>query len=247
MKLLENIAYGLHPAQELDVYLPDTPDFPTFVYIHGGGFEARDKTFGSVMAEYLADHGIGVVCVGYRKYPEAVYPDYLRDSAAAVAWAYKNMKDYGANGKLYVGGSSAGGYASMMLCFDKRWLAPHKLPADAISGYFHDAGQPTTHFNLLRERGCDTRRVIVDEGAPLFHITDGVAYPPMHFVVCDNDIPSRYEQTMLVMSTLRHFKHDMSKVSYQVLEGRHCWYITAKDEAGDSVLGKLVLDFLNKL
>ena len=100
---------------------------------------------------------------------------------------------------------------------------------------------------MLRERGIDTRRVIVDEAAPLFHITDGVTYPPMHFVVCDNDIASRYEQTMLVLSTLRHFKHDMSKVSHQVLEGRHCWYITDKDEAGDSVLGKLVLDFLNKL
>ena len=246
MRLLENISYGLHPAQELDLYLPDTTDFPTFVYIHGGGFEDRDKTFGSVMAEYLAQHGVGVVCVGYRKYPEAVYPDYLRDSAAAVAWAHKNMKDYGASGKLYVGGSSAGGYASMMLCFDKRWLAPHRLPADVVSGWFHDAGQPTTHFNVLRERGVDTRRVVVDEAAPLFHITDGVTYAPMHFVVCDHDIASRYEQTMLVLSTLKHFKHDMSKVSHQVLEGRHCWYITAKDENGDSVLGKLVLDFLNK-
>jgi len=69
----------------------------------------------------------------------------------------------------------------------------------------------------------------------------------MHFIVCDNDIASRYEQTMLVLSTLRHFKYDMSTVSHQVLAGKHCWYITAKDEAGDSVLGKLVLEFISKL
>ena len=247
MKLLENISYGFHPAQLLDVYLPETADFPTFVYIHGGGFEARDKTFGSVMAAYLAEHGVGVVCVGYRKYPEAVYPEYIRDSAAAVAWAHKNMPAYGANGKLFVGGSSAGGYASMMLCFDKRWLAPYKLPADAIAGWFHDAGQPTTHFNVLRERGIDSRRVVVDEAAPLYHIGETASYAPMHFIVCDNDIASRYEQTMLVLSTLRHFKYDMSTVSHQVLEGKHCWYITARDEAGDSVLGKLVLEFISRL
>ena len=180
-------------------------------------------------------------------YPTAVYPDFVRDAATATAWVFKNAKEYGLSERIFVGGSSAGGYLSMMLCFDKRWLAPYKLPAGAISGWFHDAGQPTTHFNVLRERGIDSRRVVIDEAAPLFHIGEAPAYAPMHFVVCDTDIASRYEQTMLVLSTLRHFKYDMSTVSHQVLEGRHCWYITAKDEAGDSVLGKLVLDFLNKL
>ena len=134
MKLLKDISYGYHPAQLLDVYLPDTTDFPTFVYIHGGGFEARDKTFGSVMAEYLAQHGVGVVCLGYRMYPAAVYPDFIRDSAAAVAWAHKNMGEYGTVTGIFVGGSSAGGYLSQMLCFDKKYLAPFKIDSDEITG-----------------------------------------------------------------------------------------------------------------
>ena len=247
MKLLKDISYGYHPAQLLDVYLPDTTDFPTFVYIHGGGFEARDKTFGSVMAEYLAQHGVGVVCLGYRMYPAAVYPDFIRDSAAAVAWAHKNMKNYGANDKLYVGGSSAGGYASMMLCFDKRWLAPYKLPANAVTGYFHDAGQPTTHFNVLRERGIDSRRIIVDEAAPLYHIGDAAEYPPMHFIVSDNDIANRYEQTMLVLGTMKHLGCDMSRVSYQVMPGKHCQYVRELDENGESIFGKLNLEFFSRL
>ena len=135
----------------------------------------------------------------------------------------------------------------MMLCFDKRWLAPHKLPADAISGYFHDAGQPTTHFNILRERGMDSRRVIVDEAAPLFHIGEIDHYPPMHFVVSDNDIPNRYEQTMLVIGTLKHLDYDMTHVSFQVMQSKHCRYVRALDENEESVFGKLILDWISTL
>lgn len=48
------------------------------------------------------------------------------------------------------GGSSAGGYISQMLCFDKTWLSKHGIKATDISGFIHDAGQPTCHFNVLR-------------------------------------------------------------------------------------------------
>ena len=92
MKIAKDIVYGPHPAQRLDLYLPDGIGFPTFVYLHGGGFETRDRTHGRVLAEYLAQHGVATVCAGYRQYPEAVYPDYIRDSAAAVACACRNME-----------------------------------------------------------------------------------------------------------------------------------------------------------
>ena len=245
MRKIEDIAYGLHPDQKLDLYLPEQEEFSTFIYFHGGGFEpVRDKTYGSVLAEYLAEHGIATVCVEYRRYPEAVYPEYIRDCATTVSWTLKHIGEYGKSRKLYVGGSSAGGYASMMLCFDKRWYAPHKISGDAIAGYFHDAGQPTTHFNILRERGQNTKKVVIDDAAPLYHIGDLPEYPPMHFVVSDEDIPSRYEQTMLVLSTLKRFGYDMSKNTYQVMHGKHCRYIAQIDDKGNSVLGKLIYDFI---
>ena len=52
MKKLENVVYGLHPDQIMDIYLPEGTDFPTYVYIHGGGFEltGADKTAGKNMA-----------------------------------------------------------------------------------------------------------------------------------------------------------------------------------------------------
>ena len=52
-----------------------------------------------------------------RHYTDAVhakYPDFLTDSAEAVAWAYRNMGQYGAVTGFFVGGSSAGGYISQI-------------------------------------------------------------------------------------------------------------------------------------
>lgn len=249
MKLLENVSYGRHPDQVMDIYLPEGENFSTFVYFHGGGFEATGATKkkGEIMAAYLAEHGMAVVCVEYRRYPDAVYPDFIRDCAAATAWAYSHMAEYGAGGKLFVGGSSAGGYASMMLCFDKRWLAPYKLPADAVAGYLHDAGQPTTHFNVLRERGLNPHLIRVDEAAPLYHIGQAAEYPPMHFVVADEDIANRYEQTMLVLGTLKHLGYDMSRVSHEVMHSKHCRYVRELDENGESVFGKVTLEFFEKV
>jgi len=117
-------------------------------------------------------------------------------------------------------------------------LAPYRLPEGVIKGYVHDAGQPTTHFNVLRERGIDSRRVIVDEAAPLFHIGKAAGYPPMMFIVSDNDMKNRYEQTQLVLSTLKHFGYDESKIHYRLMHGTHCHYSNSEE------LGKIICDFV---
>jgi hypothetical protein len=240
MKFIGNICYGKskHPEQYLDIYLPDADSFKVVVYMHGGGIEAGDKSTAKTVGEYVASQGIAFVSINYRMYPQAMYPQFICDSAEAVAWVYKNIGEYGNCEGIYIGGSSAGGYLSMMLCFDNKYLAPYRIPEGIIKGYIHDAGQPTTHFNVLRERGADPRRLIVDEAAPLFHIGKAVSYPPMMFIVSDNDMKNRYEQTQLVLSTLKHFKYDESKIYYQLMHGRHCHY-SCKEE-----FGKIICDFV---
>ena len=182
MKVLKDIFYSDDeaPSRVLDVYLPDTDPDAVFLYIHGGGLVAEDKdNAGALLGEYLAAHNIAFVTINYSMYPNAQYPDYINDSARAVAWAHSHMQDLFHCDKLYVGGSSAGGYVSMMLCFDSSFLAGVGLDNSAITGYFHDAGQPTAHFNVLKYRGIDPKRVIVDETAPLYHVGLATAYPRM--------------------------------------------------------------------
>ena len=96
---------------------------------------------------------------------------------------------------------------------------------------------------LLKERGIDSRRVIVDESAPLYHIGVDEKYPPMLIIVSDNDMKNRYEQTMLVMSTLKHFGLD-ENVKLRVMHSTHCGYVGKVDENGVSIFGKLISDFI---
>lgn len=245
MKTFENIRYG---DEALDLYLPDEGSFDLFIYFHGGGLEKGDKTASAtaLSAPYLTARGVAVASCNYRMYPNAKYPDFVEDAAAAVCFLSRHIGEYGECRRVFVGGSSAGGFLSMMLCFDPRWYAAAGGTALPIAGYFHDAGQPTCHYNVLRERGIDPRRVMVDDSAPLYHVCDA-EYPPMRFIVSDNDMKGRFEQTQVMLATLRHFGYPEEKLSYRLMHGKHCAYCKAVDEKGDSVLGKMILDFIQKV
>jgi len=242
VRLISDICYSEvgHQEQYLDIYLPDKDSFKVFVYIHGGGIVSGDKFMAKEVGEYVAEQGIAFVSINYRMYPHAKYPQFICDAAQAVSWVYANIGEYGNCEGIYIGGSSAGGYISMMLCFDESYLAPYKIPDGVIKGYIHDAGQPTTHFNVLKERGVDPRRVIIDEAAPLFHIGKADSYPPMMFIVSDNDMQNRYEQTQLVLSTLKHFGYDEEKIQYRLMHGTHCHYSETTE------FGKIICEFIEQ-
>lgn len=122
MKKISDIKYGGHEMQMLDVYLPENDEFDVFVYFHGGGLEAGSRAFQPDNAAQITGDGVALVSVEYRMYPDARFPDYVEDAAASVAWVKNNMGKYGKVKGIYVGGSSAGGYLSMMLCFGEKFL-----------------------------------------------------------------------------------------------------------------------------
>lgn len=239
-----NVSYGDHPMQKLDLYLPDAENFPTFLYFHGGGLEKGDKTRTAHVGAYLSARGIAFISANYRLYPDAKYPDFIRDAALAAAWVKNRIGEYGGSNRVYLGGSSAGAYLSMMLCFDATYLAAHRLTPCDFAAFLHDAGQPTKHFRVLRELGIDPKRIIVDEAAPLYHIGTAPVYPPMRLIVSDHDMQNRYEQTCLTLSTLRHFGYPEDRFDWKLMQGKHCAYVKELDEHGESVFGAMILAFM---
>lgn len=239
MQKIENITYG---NERLDLYLPDNPDFDLFVYFHGGGLVRGCKENRPHIFNHFVNCGVAVASVEYRKYPDAAYPDFIEDCAQAVAWLKENIATYGNCRRIFVGGSSAGGYISMMLCFDKQWLGKYGIDPMDIAGFVHDAGQPTKHFNVLKAAGLDSRRIIVDETAPFYHVGLAEEYPPMLFIVSDQDMENRLEQTQLMISTLRHFGHE---VPLKICHGKHCHYVREINEDGTSPLAVMVMEFIN--
>ena len=235
-------------GQLLDVFLPDNSNVKAvFLYFHGGGIEEGSKDSALSFAEYLTDRNIAVVSANYRLYPGVKFPDFLEDAADAVSWVSNNKEEFGGCESIFVGGSSAGGYISMMLCFDDGYLKKHGIKPTDINGYIHDSGQPTAHYTVLKHSGIDSKRVIVDERAPLFFVGLQKEYSPMLFLVADNDMQNRYEQTVLMMSTLKHFGYDSSKIKLQLIHGGHCEHCWAKDKDGTSVFGKIIFDFISEL
>ena len=150
---------------KLDVYYPvGQQGFKTIVWLHGGALEGGAK---EVRPE-LKDCGVAQVAVNYRLFPRCKCPDYTRDAAAAVAWTIKHIAQYGGDpSQVYVGGHSAGGYLTLMLALDKRYLAEYGVDADQIRGYFPVSGQCATHYTIRKERGISYTLPIVDGQAPL--------------------------------------------------------------------------------
>ena len=132
---------------------------------------------------------------------------------------------------------------SQLLCFNKEYLAIHNINVMDIAGFVHDAGQPTAHFNVLTKSGIDGKRVIVDETAPLYYVGVDKEYPPMLIIVSDNDMFNRYEQTQLLITTLKHFGHG-DKITYKLMHGNHCAYVEADTQSQENGFGKTVADFI---
>jgi acetyl esterase/lipase len=119
------IAYGAHPRQRLDVFVPvaASPGAPVLVFFHGGSWKTGSKDDYGFVGQALAAQGFVTIVAGYRLFPEAGYADFLADSASAVRWARDNAATYGGDGaRILLAGHSAGAYNAAMVALDTRYL-----------------------------------------------------------------------------------------------------------------------------
>ena len=249
MKEFFDIDYsGLNDEmRRLDIFAPEGPCRATVIWTHGGGLESGSRKGFDGIAEQLCGEGIAFVSVEYRMYPKAAFPDFVEDSAKACRWVFDHAAEYGLSGRVFFGGSSAGGYLTLMLMFARRFLEAEGLRPEDFAGFIPDAGQPTTHFNILKYRGEDPRLIRVDEAAPIYYITDEKPDRPMLVIYAENDLPARPEQNRLMLAAMKHFGHDMTKVETVYMEGYgHCGYCSEKKD-GRYILAGLIGGFADRV
>ncbi len=189
----------------LDIYYPsNTTDFATVVWFHGGGLKRGQKE----IPQELLDKGIAVVAANYRLSPRVGAPAYIEDAAAAVAWAFENIEEFGGSAdRIFVSGHSAGGYLASMVGLDKRWIGKHGIDADDIAGLIPFSGHTITHFTVREERGIEGTQPVVDDLAPLFHVRKDS--PPMLLITGDreSELLGRYEETAYLWRMLQEVGH----------------------------------------
>src|SRR5690606_9940951 len=116
------------------------------------------------ISEKLKNKGIAVVAVNYRLNPKVNCPAYIEDAAAAVAWTFKHIAEFGGDPeKIVVSGHSAGGYLASMVGLDKQWLAKYEIDANRIAMLIPFSGHCITHMTIRKERGIPDTQPVVDE------------------------------------------------------------------------------------
>ena len=219
-KTIENIQYR-NPEEakldeyiaercKLDIYYPEnSKDFATVVWFHGGGITSGNK----FIPEKLKNKGIAVVAVNYRLNPKVKCPAYIEDAAAAVAWTFKHIGEYGGDpDKIFVSGHSAGGYLTSMVGLDKKWLAKYDIDANKIAMLIPFSGHCITHMTIRKERGIPDTQPVVDEFAPLFHVRADA--PPLILITGDRELEmlGRYEENAYMWRMMKIAGHEKTKL-----------------------------------
>lgn len=251
VKVMKNLTYqeNIGDAGNLDLYLPEGEKcIALLIYFHGGGLEEGDKEDNKGIYEELASKGIAVASANYRMYPMAKYPQYIEDAAKAVAWGLTHIREWIDYERILIGGISAGAYLSMMLHFQPLFLKENGIEENRIDGYIFDAGQPTVHYNILKERGKDPGSVRVDEAAPIYYLEgERVKAGKQSFLimVSDNDIPGRREQNELLIQTMKMHQYEDIQIDYHVMKGyTHTGYVNVKDANGSYPYAEMLDGFI---
>ena len=118
------LSYGSSERQRVDVYQAGRRK-PLVIFFYGGSWNSGSRTDYRFVARAFNDLGYSVAIPDYRLTPEALYPDFLKDSAQAISLLINRAEEFGADPqRVILVGHSAGAYNAMMVALDQRWLSP---------------------------------------------------------------------------------------------------------------------------
>jgi acetyl esterase/lipase len=148
-----DLPYGSLPRQKLDVYAPlgEPQNLSVVIFYYGGSWHSGRRQDYRFVAQALTSRGFVAVIPDYRLFPEAKFPAFIEDGAAAFAWVRNNISSFGGNPEsLFVMGHSAGAYIAAMLSLDSQYLVQVGLAPGNVRGFIGLAG-PYDFLPLKRQ------------------------------------------------------------------------------------------------
>jgi len=134
-----DLAYGDSPGERLDLFAvpglrPGDAGTPLLAFIHGGYWQALDKSDFSYLAPAYLDAGIAFASLNYDLAPGAPIGRMVSQIRSALAWLYANARTYGIDPeRIFVSGHSAGGHLAAMT-MTAGWCRDRGLPEGLVRG-----------------------------------------------------------------------------------------------------------------
>ena len=127
-----------HERHVLDIYTPEESTgkgLPVMFWIHGGGWQAGDKSDVALKPKVLTERGFVFVSTNYRLLPEVGMDDLMGDVVGSLGWVHRNIAKYGGDPtRIFVAGHSAGAQLAALICVDDRYLKKEGVPFDVLKG-----------------------------------------------------------------------------------------------------------------
>jgi acetyl esterase/lipase len=231
-----NIAFGPHPRQVFDCYLPaTTPKGPVMVFLHGGGFRLGAPGPVAYYGRPILDHGGIFISLGYRLAPEVRFPDTAEDVELGLAGIAGHLSTHGVGtDQLYLSGHSAGA-ALAAFCA----LRPRTDEESALKGLVLVSGQYDYARHTEEVGNHESSRYVSDLTAAIEHV-------PRHTIVIagDHDLPAVMPAANAIIDAVSaqggsvEFFTEVDADHFEAIRG----FAAADDPVSRAVLSMMALD-----
>ncbi len=149
-QVVQNINYSdsNNVLNRLDLFLPKGKNWPTMIFVHGGGWNTGDKdlkvagadVYGNI-GRYFASQGIGTAIISYRLMPGVDWKTQIMDVAHATAWVHDHIHEYNGDPKsIFLAGHSAGAQLASRVALDPSVLQSLGLSPQILCGVIPISG-----------------------------------------------------------------------------------------------------------
>ena len=196
----------------LDAWVPEGKGpFPAVIVVHGGGFEAGDKTtYVPPLFEPLTTGGFAWFTINYRLAPQHPFPAAIEDCESAIRWVRTNAAAFKVDTRrIALVGESAGGhivaFAGARFTPDTRvnavvsFYGPHDLLARA-------EGEGKVNRNIRQFLGLpetldEAARAKLKEASPITYVNRGM--PPFLMIHGTEDKAVPFDQSERMCAAMR--------------------------------------------
>ena len=222
--VVRNVPYAspAHSRQAVDIYSPpNAKGLPVVFWIHGGGWQAGDRTSVQDKPKAFTDRGMVFVSTGYRLLPEVDMGTIIRDIAKSLRWVHENIAAHGGDpDRILVMGHSAGAQLAALICTDDRYLKAEGQSLRMIKGCVPVDGdtydvpaiietaetrrrvhhQPQSTYGHREKFGNDPAKHL--DFSAVTHITRGKDIPPF-LILHVSDHPDTSAQAQRLATVLK--------------------------------------------